>query len=240
MPQARSIIPYHPSLEDFCSRCPAAESALCSVFDRESRRALEPIGYQIRLGRSECLCEQYAPADRIFNLIEGMLTVERTTTCGQRQIVAFLFPGDFLGLSFSKRYDYTVRAVAPSRACAFKREGFLDTCERFPEIKARVATIHNMILARVLDQLFTLGQKKAHERLSFLLVQLMERQRIKPGEALPLQITRQDIADYLGLTMETVSRAFTRLRNEGLIELTGSKQVRICSPARLRDMASNQ
>lgn len=240
MLHTRSVIPYRPSLEEFCNRCPAADSALCSVFDSQSRMALEPIGCQIRLDRGEFLCEQYAPAERIFNLIEGMLTVERTTTCGQRQIVAFLFPGDFLGLSFSDRYDYTVRAVVPSRACAFQRDEFLATCDRFPEIKARVAAIHNMILARVLDQLFTLGQKKAHERLSFLLVQLMERQRVEPGQIMTLQITRQDIADYLGLTMETVSRAFTRLRSEGLIELTGSKQVRICSPERLRDMASNQ
>lgn len=240
MLQPKSIITYSPSLEACCSRCPAAHSALCSVFDPQSRRELETIGHQVQLERNALLYEQHAPAERIFNLIEGLLTVERSTSCGQRQIVALIFPGDFIGLSFSEKYNFTVRAVTPSLACAFQRKKFLDICETFPDIKARVATIQNMILGRVLDQVLILGQKKAHERLSFLLTQLIERQKLKPGEKLTLQLTRQDIADHLGLTMETVSRAFTRLRNDGLIDLTGSKQVTICSPAELKRLASSQ
>ena len=236
----RSIIQYTPSLEAMCEQCAAASSALCSVFTAEHRLALEEIGHQVFLARGELLCEQYAPADRIYNLIEGMLTVERTTSCGQRQIVAFLFPGDFLGLSFSDEYDYTVRSLTAAKVCAFQRSPFLKVCEQFPTIKSRVSKIHDMILARVLDQLFTLGQKKAHERVSFLLIQLLERQRGCKDNTLVLHTTRQDIADYLGLTMETVSRAFTRLRQDGLIDLPGSKKVVITDREALRILANNR
>jgi CRP-like cAMP-binding protein len=83
-------------------------------------------------------------------------------------------------------------------------------------------TIRDNVLARALDQIFTLGQKKAHERVCFLIMQLFERQQQEKNSTLELVMQRQDIANYLGLTTETVSRAFTKLKTDGLLEVNGN------------------
>ncbi len=109
----------------------------------------------------------------------------------------------------------------------FPRLSFLSLCDTSKQLKRNVDVITNKVMLRLFDQLFAIGQKKAHERLCFLLQQLKERQTIKGGYSFELFMSRQDIADYLGLTLETVSRAFSRLQNEGLIEVQSAHHVAV-------------
>jgi len=90
-----------------------------------------------------------------------------------------------------------------------------------------VRSIGGNILAHTLDQVFALGQKKAHERVCFLLKQLSSWQPSQQAHRLELLMTRQDIADYLGLTIETVSRAFGKLKREGVIDIYSAHTVEI-------------
>ncbi|WP_101757851.1 helix-turn-helix domain-containing protein [Oceanicoccus sp. KOV_DT_Chl] len=113
------------------------------------------------------------------------------------------------------------------RVQEFPRLSFLSLCDTSKQLKRNVDVITNKVMLRLFDQLFAIGQKKAHERLCFLLQQLKERQTIKGGYSFELFMSRQDIADYLGLTLETVSRAFSRLQNEGLIEVQSAHHVAV-------------
>ena len=104
---------------------------------------------------------------------------------------------------------------------------FLALQDEVPQLMDNVRGIGGNILAHTLDQVFALGQKKAHERVCFLLQQLSNRLPRQQRHCIDLVMTRQDIADYLGLTIETVSRAFGRLKREGLIEIHSAHTVKI-------------
>lgn len=93
------------------------------------------------------------------------------------------------------------------------------------------------ILAHTLDQVFALGQKKAHERLCFLLKQLCDRIPAQRDHLIELAMTRQDMADYLGLTIETVSRAFGKLKREGVIDIYSAHTVEILDRATIEELA---
>ena len=106
-----------------------------------------------------------------------------------------------------------------------------------PRLKENVRRIGGNILAHTLDQVFALGQKKAHERICFLLQQLLDRKGGNHTGMIDLVMTRQDIADYLGLTIETVSRAFSKLKREGIINIHSAHTVEILLPDDVREMA---
>lgn len=238
-PMSLREIPYRKGLAATCASCPAARSALCGSLTDAHRKQLENIGHQVCLEHDDYLFLQHSDAQHIYNVISGVLMIERTTAGGRRQIIAFLFPGDFLGFSFNEFYEYSVRALTQTRLCAFKRNRFITICEDFPELKTQVGRIHNRILGRALDQIFALGQLRAHEKLCFLLWQLSERQGLSGDGRLNLVMSRQDIADYLGLTIETVSRAFGRLKQDGLIRLHRSNRIELIQTDEIAELAAS-
>ena len=162
--------------------------------------------------------------------------VERSSPSGRRQILAFIFPGNFVGFTHNDFFEYSVQSLTPVRLAEYSRHDFIALTEDIPRLKKNIDTITSNVMLRLFDQLFALGQKKAHERVCFLLQQLKERYG---GNALnfDLVMTRQDIADHLGLTLETVSRAFTRLQKEGVIKISSAHQVEILQPDILFELA---
>ena len=152
--------------------------------------------------------------------------------------MAFIYPGNFIGFTHNEYYEFSVQSLTRARHIEIPARAFLELQEEIPQLKLNVRQIGGNVLAHALDQVFALGQKKAHERVCFLLKQLLER---SPNGAeqgtIELVMTRQDIGDYLGLTIETVSRAFARLKKEGLIEIYSAHTVRIMDMEKLNEMA---
>ena len=111
----------------------------------------------------------------------------------------------------------------------------------YPEIERRMRKIGNLILNHALDQVFVLGRKNAAERLSFFFLHLAKRQhvRVSGGNVIELPMTRVDVADFLGLTVETVSRTFTRLKADGLINMPSLNRVEIPDFSRLERASEN-
>ena len=173
------------------------------------------------------LFHQHSPANRVYNVIEGTAMVERTSSSGRRQILGFLFPGDFIGLTHSNYFEYSVKSLSKAQLCEFQREQLFALSEKLPNLKSNVEQISANVLARALDQIYILGQKKAHERLCFLFIQMLERMPGAIPQQINLPMTRQDIADYLGLTIETVSRSFAKLKQEGLIATPSPQRLQI-------------
>ena len=151
--------------------------------------------------------------------------------------MAFMQPGNFIGIPHNQHYDYTVSALPPSRIREIPLKPFIALQDEVLQLKENVRGIGGNILAHTLDQVFALGQKKAHERVCFLLKQLSDRLPRQRQHMIELVMTRQDIADYLGLTIETVSRAFGKLKREGTIDIYSAHTVEILDMDTVADLA---
>lgn len=171
------------------------------------------------VSEKQYLLTQYSPVTHVFNLASGTALVERISSAGRRQVLAFLFPGDFVGLTHSDHYEYGVKCLTDMTAYAFKLREFRKLADDTPQLKKNMQEIGANVLGHALDQVFILGQKKAEERLCFLFMQLLGRLPGATPDSIHLPMTRQDMADYLGLTVETVSRALAKLKSDKLIAI---------------------
>jgi CRP/FNR family transcriptional regulator len=158
---------------------------------------------------------------------------------GRRQIVGFLLPGDLVGLSAGDAYAHSAEAITPVEVCRFSRRRLDGLLDEFPAMHRRLLGIAASELGAAQAQMVLLGRKTARERIaSFLLT--LERRAAAVGlatEPLHLAMTRTDIGDYLGLTIETVSRTFSQLKAEGAIALPRPGEVRFLDRRRLAEAA---
>jgi CRP/FNR family transcriptional regulator, anaerobic regulatory protein len=155
-----------------------------------------------------------------FCLTEGNVVVTRFGENGERQILAFLYPGDFLGMTFSPQHNTGAEAMTGVTAWALPRARLLELLAARADLGVAFAEMSTRILNNVLDLVFSLGRKNSKARVASFLLHLQRRQELLGLETDLLHVpkTRQDIADFLGLTMETVSRSFSQLRSSGAIK----------------------
>ena len=164
--------------------------------------------------------------------------VERSSAAGQRQVLAFLHRGYYLGFSNTERFLFSATALEHSHLLRFPADRFYALAAELPQLRDNVGEITNQVLARVLDHLFAIGQKRAHARVAFLLWQLWMRSSTDGQQRLlHLPMRRADIGAYLGLTLETTSRAFTRLRKDGVIATPDNHSVEILELTTLQALA---
>ncbi len=206
----------------------------------EELQPLAQICTRKQIPAGTCLVRQHSPATHVFTVISGALMLERCSSNGRRQVIGFSFPGDTIGITSNETFEYSVIALKACHLQVFLRQPFLDIIDSNNNLKNRARVTGCNILTHTLDQLFALGQKKAHERLCFLLHQISQRQPGSDPDTIELIMNRQDMADYLGLTIETVSRAFTKLRSMGIINVESAHRVRILDRPLLEEMASSQ
>jgi len=158
---------------------------------------------------------------------------------GRRQITGFLFAGDFLGLIHNEAYAYSAEALVPTKLCRFPRRRLEALLVEIPHLEQRLLAMASHELAAAQDQMVLLGRKSARERVvSFILMLSNSATRHgRPGDPVFLAMSRSDIADYLGLTTETISRTVTLLRKQELIELLDEKRIRLSKMSVLREIA---
>ena len=158
---------------------------------------------------------------------------------GRRQVTGFLFPGDFLGLGNDKSYRYSAEALTPAMLCRFKRAALQEALQKFPAMEQRLFGMASNELAAAQDQMVLLGRKTAHEKLASFLLMLSKRaeRRGQKPTPIPLAMNRSEIGDYLGLTIETTSRVFTKMKQSGVIALLPSSHIDIRDFDALEEMA---
>jgi CRP/FNR family transcriptional regulator len=178
------------------------------------------------------------PADHVYTITTGTVKVYKLLGDGRRQITGFLFAGDFLGLTHNEAYAYSAETLVPTRLCRFPRQRLEALLGEIP-LEQRLLAMASHELAAAQDQMMLLGRKSARERVvSFILMLSNSATRHgRLGDPVFLPMSRNDIADYLGLTTETVSRTVTLLKKQGLIELLDDKQIRLSRLAALREIA---
>lgn len=211
---------------------PPQRSAAGGVFqDIMSVRRYEP---------GELICRQGDPADAAFHVLEGEVKLYKLTADGRRQIVEFLKEGDFVGLSCDDEYAYSAEALTQARVGRLPRARLEQLLARSPELGARLLNFARRELACAHEQMLVLGRMSPLERVASFLLRLSQaaEDRGETGERLALPMSRLDIADHLGLTIETVSRCFTKLRKARIIDLPHASDVVLLDAERLADLAS--
>lgn len=134
----------------------------CALFHALNNDEMEKIASIARrkdMESHQYLFHQHSPANRVYNVIDGTVMVERTSSSGRRQILGFLFPGDFIGLTHSNYFEYSVKSLSKAQLCEFQREQLFALSEKLPNLKSNVEQISANVLARALDQIY-IGSKK--------------------------------------------------------------------------------
>lgn len=212
-----------------CAGCEVRRTAICAALDDDEVGRLERIMTSRTLDANETLVSEGDPRDRVFSLTAGMLRLSTALPDGRRQITGFLLPGDYLGLADDEAHSQTAEAVIPSHLCAFPVRGMDRLVEEHPRLKDRLHDMTRAALRQARDSQMVLGRLAPVEKVASFLMMLSDRSGApgRPANPVHLAMTRADIADHLGLTIETVSRSFTKLRTQGLIRLPDAHRVEI-------------
>lgn len=212
-----------------CETCEVRDRGICSALDENELLQLNKITTEVRLETGGIAFMEGDDSTYLFNVVTGAIRLSKSLPDGRRQITGFLFPGDFLGLSIADTYAYSAEAVDKCTLCRFARTNLTKMLEEFPNLEHRLLGLASNELAQAQDHLMILGQKTSTERLATMLLNFAERIGFQDNGSLQLDLpmNRTDIADYIGLTTETVSRTFSLLRKQRVIETPESRTIRI-------------
>jgi len=225
-----------------CLHCSVRHLAVCSALSPDEVQALERVTVSQPLPLGSTLARAGEPRQHVYTITAGALRLVRTLADGRRQISGFVLPGDFLGLSGSDHHRYDIEAIADSRVCRVSLPQMKDLRSRFPHLERKLLQRACQELDAVQDAAMALGRLQPAEKVADFLLRLAAREALlgEPGLRVTLPMGRGDIADHLGLTMETVSRTFTKLRQQGLIALPHLNTVEILDEAGLQKLSADE
>lgn len=209
---------------------PPAAPTLSGLFDGQPREAVAP---------GLPLFWQGDAATSVFLVVSGAIRTVRILGDGRRVVTGFAFAGDLIGVGQYRRYCYTAEAIEGAEVRRLGRARFEAEIDDAAELRPLLLAQLRAEMAATHEQMVLLARKTAEERVcSFLL--WLARRRVTRGNAIDLPMTRLDIADYLGLTIETVSRAMTRLQATGIIAQQGRHVVVLRQPEKLAALAAEE
>ncbi|HEV2365585.1 MAG TPA: helix-turn-helix domain-containing protein [Caulobacteraceae bacterium] len=196
------------------------------VLDRAPRTRPAPavfslVGAVRSYGRDQEIFGEGESADFVYTVLSGAVRCFRILGDGRRQISGFYLPSDIFGLETGCTHHVTAEAIGRTTARVSRWTALADA----EDGEHRLCRTLAAELRRAQDHIITLGRRGATERVGAFLIDLAE--RIGEAETVELPMTRQDVADYLGLTIETVSRTLTHLREEGFIRLRGLRDIEL-------------
>lgn len=224
-----------------CETCPVRDQAICSVLTNDELKELNAITTAVNLSSNGVVFYEEDENTYLFNVVSGAVRLVKLLPDGRRQVTGFLFPGDFLGLSIADTYAYSAEALTRTSLCRFDRAKLVKLLERFPKLEHRLLELASNELAEAQAQMLMLGRKTATERLASTIIRLSERigRPSNDGTIIELPMKREDLADYTGLTTETVSRTFTEFRDDGVLGLRDARHIHVTEPEKLAAIAGD-
>jgi CRP/FNR family transcriptional regulator len=224
---------------DGCRDCKVRLVSVCSALSSGELYDLEALSQHLHLSARQALFRQGDGADAVYNVTEGMVRLSRLLPDGRRHVMGFAMVGDFLGLALPETFTVTAEALGPTILCRFEKRAFAGLVADKPHLLRKLHELAGYELGLAHDHMTLLSRRTAEEKVASFLLGLRERfARIgQTSVTLALPMGRQDIADHLGLTIETVSRLLTRLdRERALLIVPGG--VRLLDPGRLENLAA--
>jgi len=197
--------------------------------------SLDIIGAPMSFARNEEIYGEGENAEYLYKVVSGGVRVYKMLDDGRRQIGAFYLPGDVFGLESGDEHGSSAEALCETRVLVFKRSAVLAQANRDSEVARELWGMTARELQRAQDHILLLI-KSARERLASFLLEMAT--RLSTLNEVELPMSRQDIADYLGLTIETVSRTLTRLEGSSAIALPSSRHIVLRSRAVLNRLDS--
>jgi CRP/FNR family transcriptional regulator len=222
-----------------CGHCDLGALAFCDGFAARIVSRLSRVQCTLRFEANDTLFREGDPGAAVYSVVSGALKVYKLMPDGRRQITGFFFRGDMFGFCLDGTYAYSAEAITPVGVCRLPMRRLNELAETAPEVQHRIMGRMTAKLAYFHDHVLLLGRKTARERVATFLLGLAERARRRgdPWSPLALPMGRTDIADHIGLTVETVSRAMTWFKRQGLIDLPNPSSVSIRQPDALRAIA---
>lgn len=226
-----------------CEECQARHQGICGALEPEQLEVLAQHAQKRNVHVGETLLDPTKTVSRFSVILKGAVKLTKLMPDGRQQIVGLQYAPDFLGRPFSKESEVTVEAVSDTQLCSFPKHIVERMIVENPELERRLYLQALSELDEARELLLTLGQKTARERVStFLLLIAAQAQRLGGDgdiQSINLLLTRAEIADFLGLTIETVSRQLHKLQSLGVIQLAPKKGIRIVEVDRLRAEAGD-
>ena len=212
------------------------------VLDGEAANRLAAMSRTLNVSSGRSVMMEGAPAAELFSVTRGIVSVFKLMPDGRRQITGFLYPGSFLGVTFNAAdtYAYSADAVTAVTLQAYPRRNFERLLDEVPGVRrAFIAAIADE-LTEAQDRMLLLAHRSAGERMACFILTLAHRQTGAggaPASTIYIPMRGNDIADYLGLTAETVSRTLARLRRKGIIRYDRGGSTEILDRAALEALA---
>lgn len=213
---------------------PVARRDTAATADDAQSAALARIGARATVRRGEPLFHEGDPADHVFKVVAGAVRTTKLMSDGRRYVVDFLFPGDFFGFSEGKYRTATAEALCDAIIVRYPRAAFEQALQSDAGLGRFMLTMLCGGLSLAHERMLLLGRKTAVEKIASFLLMMADR---KGADTVELPMTRADIADYLGLTVETVSRTMTQLRSEGVIRMPDPAHIALARRAALETIA---
>ncbi len=214
-----------------CETCQVRRGGICAALATEARAELLKLSRQKTVPAHQAIFRDGDLANSYYNITLGVVKLVKTLADGHQHIVGLLYPTDFMGQSLNKRHTYAAESATGVELCVYPRPQFEAFLRAHPELERQIfhLTIRELDLCR--DWTLLLGRKCSYERVAGFLLMMARRVPKKNGARGPnsahfeLPFTRAEMADYLGLTLETVSRQFSQLKKKQVIDLPSSRDI---------------
>lgn len=239
-----SVVAFPKAKAAKCAACPVRQTAICRGLSDESLPDVSCLSHSREIARGTTVVWAGDRNPSCSIVVSGMLKVTASTVDGREQIVGLLYPGDCIGQPYSDAAEHSVTALTAVKLCSFSRRNFEKVLEHHPAVAQRFLRHTLVELNQSRDWMLLLGQRSAQEKVATFIVDIARKLTteagiscLESGEAFDLPLSRQQIADILGLTIETVSRQMTRLKTTGVIQLLGPRTVRVLRHDLLEQLA---
>jgi|TARA_B110000908_G_scaffold138899_1_gene165258 CRP/FNR family transcriptional regulator len=220
-----------------CGDCPIRHRAVCSRCNDDELTLLENMKSYKSFAAGEVILWRGEPLDYVASIVDGVASLSKTMEDGRTQMVGLMLPSDFIGRPGRTKVAFDVTATTDVTLCRFERKSFERLVVNTPHLAQRLMEIALDELDAARDWMVLLGRKTAREKIATFIDMLALRSLAgasKNDVQIELPMTRNQIADYLGLTLETVSRHINALKKKGIITLSGRKSITVANISALR------
>lgn len=200
--------------------------------------AQRKIGVVLNLARGKTIFSDGEDSEYSYKVVEGAVRLSKVMLDGRRQIAEFALPGEMFGFEYGDAYALTAEAVTPVTVIRYRRAHIERLGNEFSDIQQELMAHLRRGWTSAQAHLVMLGRQTAKERVAAFLLALAANRGVKNGRSLDLPMGRQDIADYLGLTIETVCRTLTELKVAHIISIPDRHRIVIADMDRLEDLAN--
>ena len=221
-----------------CSDCPIRHRAVCARCDDDELQTLEGMKSYRTYAAGETILWYGDELRFVSSIVNGVATLSRTMEDGRTQLVGLLLPSDFIGRPGRETIEFDVTATTDVTLCSFERRPFERLVAETPHVAQRLMEMALDELDAAREWMILLGRKTAREKIASF-IQLLVRRSQLPGvdgvhQALALPMTQDEIGNYVGLTLETVSRQLSALKREGIIRFVDRRHFEVLDLAALQ------